>query len=326
MDTRIFETNYKDAKCMAMESERLLIKIIPESGSKIQSIYDKRLKKEYFVQNPSPNYIRSSYDSNFEESDMSGFDEVFPSIERCFYPSGPWKGTGVPDHGEVWALPWSCKIDKEAVFMAVNGVRFPYRLEKRVEFLQDNIIRISYKVINPSNFDISFAWAPHTLFNCEDGTEIVLPKSVKRVFSTCSIDNKLGKFGFMHSWPVTDVNGQEYDIAKAYPEYPACEKYYAMGKMEEGWCALHHTVTGDTVGLSYPVDRVPYLGIWEGTINGSHVTALEPCTGDLDFLDTAIQWNRVCTVKACSEYGWYLNLTFDTANKINYIDNNGLIY
>jgi hypothetical protein len=326
MPTKIYKTNYKNIQCLAMESPRLLIKIIPESGSKIQSIFDKKLQKEYFFQSPHEEFISSTYGSNFGLGDLSGFDEVFPSIEACFYPLEPWKGTRIPDHGEVWALPWDCDLQENSILMSVYGVRFPYRLTKKIEFLSENIIRINYEAENLSDFDFHFAWTSHTLFCCEEDTVIVLPPSVKKVFSTCSVENKLGKFGEIHSWPVTNINGESYDISKVYPKYPEkCEKYYAMGNVTEGWCALHNSLTGNTIGLSYPIDKVPYLGIWEGIVNGQYITALEPCTGDLDYLDTAIQWNRVSVIKAKSVYKWYLNLTFDTVTGVNHIDENGLI-
>ncbi|HEX3048150.1 MAG TPA: hypothetical protein VHY08_25585 [Bacillota bacterium] len=326
MQTKIYQTNYKNIQCLAMESPRLLLRIIPESGSKIQSIFDKKLQKEYLYQSPGEEFIFSKYDSNYGQGDMSGFDEVFPSIETCCYPLEPWRGIRIPDHGEVWALPWSYDLQENSIIMSVHGVRFPYRLTKTIEFLEENIIRINYEARNFSDFDFYFAWAPHTLFGCEEDTVIVLPPSVRQIFSTCSVENKLGKFGSIHSWPVTHIGGETYDIAKVYPKYPGkCEKYYAMGKITEGWCALHHSLTGNAIGLSYPIDQVPYLGIWEGIVNRRYITALEPCTGDLDYLDTAFQWNRVSSIKGKSVYKWYLNLTFDTVEKINQIDAHGFI-
>lgn len=326
MNPEIFQSTYKNIACIVMESDLLILKIIPESGGKIQSIFNKQLNKEYLFQSPRPEFVRSAYGADFGSGDLSGFDEAFPSIEACFYPLPPWQGTRIPDHGEVWALPWDYQIDTRALTMSVTGVRFPYRIRKRIEFIRANSLRISYAAENFSNFDFSFAWAPHTLFNCDQDTVIVFPPSVKNVFSTCSVENMLGKFGAMHDWPITMIDGKEYDISKVYPKYPdKCEKYYAMGQVAEGWCALHNTQSGDTVGLSYPIDKIPYLGVWEGIMNGRYVTALEPCSGDLDYLDTAIQWNRVSVIKAISEYNWYLNLTFDNVKKVNSIDEDGFI-
>lgn len=326
MTIRIYETTYKNVEAIAIESNRLVVTMIPSSGSKLQSIYDKMLQKEYLIQSPSKEFVRSAYASNFAEGDVSGFDEIFPSIESCFYPLEPWEGVSVPDHGEVWSLPWQYNVLNNSIVLRVHGVRFPYRLEKKIEFLREQCFRITYKAENLSDFDFPFIWTPHMLLQCEADSVIVLPDSVKNVISTCSVDNKLGKFGTMHTWPITRINEEAYDISQVYPKYPGkCEKYYAMGNVLEGWCALHNKGTGSCVGLSYPIDKVPYLGIWEGIMNGRFVTALEPCTGDLDSLDTAVQWNRVSVIKAKSHIEWYLNITFDTVERIHFIDQDGFI-
>jgi len=174
-----------------MESDRLVLTIIPESVSKIQSIYDKMLDKEYLVQNQREDFVRSKYDTSFGAGDISGFDEIFPSIGACFYPQEPWKGISIPDHGEVWALPWRYEICRESVLMQVNGVRFPYELTKKIKFNRENSFKISYRARNLSDFDFYFSWAPYNLFVCENDTVIVLPKSVNKIISTCSVDNKL---------------------------------------------------------------------------------------------------------------------------------------
>jgi hypothetical protein len=210
----------------------------------------------------------------------------------------------------------------------VYGVRFPYRIEKKVESLRENCIRLSYKAFNLSDFDFDFIWAPHPFFICEENTKVVLLPSVKKVISTCTLENKLGYYGSIHPWPVTETStGEEYDISDVYhPPYAGkCEKFYAVDKPLEGWCALQNTLSGETIGLSYPVDKLPYLGVWEGIINGKYVTALEPVTGALDRLDVAKVAGKAGVIKARSKYEWFLNLTFETVNEINDIDQDGYI-
>ena len=213
--------------------------------------------------------------------------------------------------------------------MSVYGVRFPYKLERKFEFLKENCLKMSYKAVNLSNYDIYFMWAPHALFNCDENTEVVLPSSVNRIITTCTIENRLGDPGTVHLWPkTTGAGGIEYDVSKIYPKsYKTCEKYYVDGKMEEGWCALRSKPTGDTIGLSYPVEKLPYFGIWvnEGGYNNQYNAAPEPCTGMMDRLDIARQFNKVCVLKAKSEYTWFLNLTFDTIEKVTRISTEGQI-
>ncbi|MNW13737.1 hypothetical protein D3C71_2117720 [compost metagenome] len=55
------------------------------------------------------------------------------------------------------------------------------------------------------------------------------------------------------------------------------------------------------------------------------MTALEPCTGDLDFLDIAVRSDRAATLKANSEYEWFLNLSVGTTQQIEQINTEGII-
>jgi len=317
---------YKNVSAISMESDLLAITIIPESGGKIQSIYDKNGTKEVLYQSERAEFRKSIYGSNFEYGDVSGFDEVIPSIDACLYPTWPWLGTPVPDHGEVWAMPWDYKVFEDSIVLSVHGVRFPYWIEKKIEFLRENSFRLSYKACNLSDFD--FIWAPHPLFVCDENTRVVLPPSVKEVISTCSLENRLGKYGTIHPWPVTETSTDgKYDISDVMnPEYAGkCEKFYAVNTPLEGWCALHNSLSGETIGLSYPTERLPYLGVWEGIINDTYVTALEPVTGALDRLDVAKLAGKAGVIKARSEYEWFLNLTFETVNEINTINPDGYI-
>jgi len=326
MKINISHTEYKKVDAILMESDLLAITIIPESGAKIQSIYNKERQKEVLYQSERKEFRRSTYSAKFETGDVSGFDEIFPSIDECFYPTWPWTGISIPDHGELWALPWEYKVNDNSITLSVHGVRFPYKLEKKVEFLRDNCFRLSYKAFNLSDFDFDFIWSPHPYFVCEENTRVVLPPSVKEVMSTCSLENKLGDYGTIHPWPITKTStGDEYDISDVlHPQYAdKCEKFYAVNKPLEGWCALHNTSSGETIGLSYPTDKLPYLGVWEGIINDKYITALEPVTGALDRLDMSRLAGKAGVIKARSKYEWFLNLTFQTVHEINAIDQDG---
>jgi len=328
MKINISHIKHKNVDALLMESDSLAVTIIPESGAKIQSIYDKDWQKEILYQSERAEFRKSTYGEKFESGDVSGFDEIFPTIDECFYPTWPWIGAPVPDHGEVWALPWNYTLDENSITLNAYGVRFPYWIEKKIEFLRDNCFRLSYKAHNFSSFDFDFIWSPHPYFVCEENTRVVLPPSVKEVVSTCSLDNKLGDYGTVHPWPVTKTStGDNYDISDVlHPKYAGkCEKFYAVNKPLEGWCALHNTSSGETIGLSYPTDKLPYLGVWEGIINDKYITALEPVTGALDRLDVSKLAGKVSVIKAKSEYEWFLNLTFETVDKINDIDQDGYI-
>ncbi len=312
MGAKIYESNYKDQKCLAMESEKLIVKVIPNSGGKIQCIYDKEGQKELLYQSPWEKYRVSAYDTSYGEGEFSGFDEMFPAISEGYYPSGPWKGARVPDHGEVWSIPWSVIDTNACITLEVYGVRFPYRLRRKIEFSGEKGVRLSYTAENLSDFDFEFIWAAHPLFNCSENTVIVLPESVSSVINT-EPSVRMGGYGRIHPWPITQTpEGEMYDMTRVAPESSRFyEKYYVYGKMQEGWCGLQDTKTGRFIKLSFPVDVVPYLGMWinEGGLAGEYNIAPEPCTGAPDRIDTAKQWGQAAVIAPKSEYGWHLSIT-----------------
>ena len=87
---------------------------------------------ETLWQNPAPAFARTGYGDPYGTGEFAGFDEMFPTISRCFYESRRGRGHEVPDHGEVWSIPWESAEGFDHVTFTVNGVRFPYRLQKTV--------------------------------------------------------------------------------------------------------------------------------------------------------------------------------------------------
>lgn len=327
---KLYKSTYKDVECIVLENDKLRATFLPRWGGKMASLIDKSTSRELLWQNENTKYIASEYDTLFEAGDMSGFDEMFPTISECFYPSGPWRGIKVPDHGEVWAIPWEYSMEDAILHMWVHGVKFPYKLEKWIKIQPDNVIRTDYKVTNLCVFDFDFIWAAHPLFNVNDNTQIVLPKSVKNIINVYGGSKRLGRHGKIHPWPVTsNEKGEIYHINRIYPnEQKHCEKFYVLNELSEGWCALHDTKTNDVIGMSFPIEKVPYLGIWineGGYVINQYNAAPEPCTGAYDRVDIAKQWGCVKSVAGRQSYEWYLNITVDNVKSINAIDACGKI-
>src|SRR6266542_2444867 len=164
----IYASQYKDQSAITLESERISAQFLPSIGSKMCSLVYKPLQRELMVQNPSEKYLRQPYDGHYESAECSGFDEMFPSIDTCFYENYPWQGTKIPDHGEVWNLKWDHKVENEQLTMSTCGVRFPYKLEKVLSFTAPHILHTKYVLTNLSDFDFDFIWAAHTMIILED--------------------------------------------------------------------------------------------------------------------------------------------------------------
>ncbi len=133
---------------------------------------------ETLWQNPSPTFARTGYGDPYGNGEFAGFDEMFPTISRCYYESAPWAGIEAPDHGEVWSIPWEAAQGAGDVTLAVNGVRFPYRLQKTVSVQGDKLIA-RYAAENLSNHPLDFIWAAHPLFNAVPGMKFRVPRGMQ---------------------------------------------------------------------------------------------------------------------------------------------------
>jgi hypothetical protein len=309
---RVYPSRYKDQDAVTIESDSLQAQFLPSIGAKMCSLVYKRLGLELLVQRPGSEYLLQPYAGNYVAGECSGFDDMFPTIDECHYEAYPWKGTPLPDHGEVWSIPWDHQVADEAIHFSVHGVRFPYHLEKWVRCGADDKLSIQYRLTNLSAFDFSFMWAAHTMFYLEEGCELALPPAVKTVVSTLSYSGDLGRYGDEFPWPSFAINGRRRDLRILRPRSAKdAEKYYIKGKMPEGWCALRYPRRGFTLAISFPADKVPYLAILpnEGGWQDLYNIFIEPCTASFDRIDVARLRNELSIVKAHSVYEWWLDFT-----------------
>jgi len=311
MSSKIYHGTYRTKKSIVLENALLKVTLVPCMGGKIASIIYKPHETELLWQNPSDGFVTSEYDSAFADGDMSGIDDMFPTIDECFYPDGPWKGTRLPDHGEVWALPWDYQVNENEVTLSVLGVRIPYKLTKILS-LKEQKVELRYELSNLSPFSFKFIWVLHPLFKVDEFTRIILPECVKQVINVGNSQSRLGAYGSTHSWPITkDCLGEVYDMSKILPpEKGSCDKYYVLNSTPEGWCALLNKRNKLEIRVAFTKEQVPYLGIWvnEGAYHEQYNVALEPCTGAFDKVDIAAQWDAVSTISAMGTYKWNLSI------------------
>ena len=317
---------YKDVEAIVLENEVLKIIVLPKHGSKLVSILYKPLKYEALWQNPNKTYIKSRYGDLFETGDFSGFDEMFPTISRCFYETSPWIGTEMLDHGEVWAIPWNYDVRDKGLRLWVNGVRFPYLLEKVVS-LAGTVIKIEYTATNVSQFDLDYIWAAHPLFNMSPDMELVVPKGIDTIINSVA-GPRLQRYGKAYGFPLATLdNGDECDLSKV-PEKndSGYQKYYFEGKMTEGWCGLYDQNLKLNIGMSFPKEKVPYLGMWvnEGGWDGQYNIAPEPATGGMDRVDFSKMWGMNSVLKAQESVTWFFNISLKEGEKMCTLNEEGI--
>jgi hypothetical protein len=325
----MYPSHYKDQPAMTLESPVLRAQFLPHIGSKMCSLIYKPLARELLVQTIGERYRLQPYDGDYVAGECSGFDEMFPSIDACFYETYPWQGTRIPDHGEVWSLRWEHRLEDQKLYFGTYGVRFPYKLEKWASLASDSILRLDYKLTNLSPFDFDFLWSAHTMINLEEDTELLLPRDVERIVSVFSLNGALGSYGDEFPWSViTQPDGQQRDLTRLRPQSAKnAEKYYVKGKLSAGWCALKYHRSQFALALSFPVETVPYLAILpnEGGWRDLYNIFIEPATATFDRPDIARLHKQVATVKAHSTYRWHLNITLADHVDFNQVDEGGRV-
>jgi hypothetical protein len=252
------------------------------------------------------------YGGGFGDYDISGFDDAFPTLAEGIYPEFPWKGIMLPDHGEVWTIPWNWESVDGGLHLWTHGVRLPYRLDRWVSS-EDGAIVLKYRATNLSAFTMKCLYAAHCLLAVNPGMRVVLPPDV-RVRVDWSKHGRLGTVLSEHSWPVTrDSQGAEVDLSLiASGSADHADKFYTTA-VGNGFCALHDPSNGDFACFTFSAEEVPFVGVWVNQggwpLDDTPVlhAALEPSTGCPDRLDIAIQRGEVDTIPPFGERKWTLS-------------------
>jgi hypothetical protein len=304
-------------RAVRLRSADLEIELIPELGGKMVSLRDLSSGRQWLWRDPHRAFRPAIYGDDFASYDLSGFDECFPTIGGCYYPDPPFSGIFVPDHGEVWSLPWELELTSIGARLQTRGVRFPYVFDKQINLVDGARIRISYQVTNPSSAPFKYFWSAHPLFAVEPGMHVVLPGQPRLSQELMLCGNRLRGDGFLSDlrWPlVIGQDGREHDL-RVLPNTkgPVIDKVYA-GPLESGWCAIWSPGSGDYVGFSFDLADVFRVGVCvslgmrppdEGAWGW---VALEPCTGSTDRLDVSILRGHYQLLSAGQTIGWELTL------------------
>src|SRR5258708_269522 len=160
------ESNYKGLRSAVIESQLLRAEFV-QPGSRMVSLLHKELNHEFLCQQASDQYVQGAYDTPMGRDQSAGFDEMFPTIDECYVQQFPWRGTRLPDHGEVWSLNWELHRAGDSLSFSVRGVRLPYRLSRRVAFTGPARLRFSYTLENLSSFEMPYLWSSHPMLRVE---------------------------------------------------------------------------------------------------------------------------------------------------------------
>jgi hypothetical protein len=315
----VSRSRYKDVDSIVLESSTLRAEFLPGAGAKLCSLIYTPAGRELLVQGAGDHYRLASYDGDYVEAgECSGMDDMFPTIDPCFYERYPWAGTRIPDHGEVWSLPWQAEVEERAaggpaVRFRTHGIRFPYQLARDVHFTGSSSIRFDYTLTNLSPFDFEYLWFIHPMILVEEGVELVLPDEVTHVVTAFSHTSELGKNGAEHEWPIARLaGGKELDLRRIRPPASGTfNKYFVRDRLTTGRCRLRYHKSGFSVQLRFPAEKLPYLAVLPNEMgwHGHHSVMLEAGTSRSDRLDLARLRNEQAVVKGHGSVSWHFELS-----------------
>jgi hypothetical protein len=313
MSATLVETQVEGHPALAIETDKLALKVLPELGAKVISLLWKPSGRQHLWRQPGRPLRRPLYGDDFHLYDLSGWDECFPTIGTGYYPDGPWKGIALPDHGEVWALPWQWTWAENKLRMEVHSVRFGYHFERTFDFTLDDRIAIHYRVSNPTAFPFKALWSMHPFFNVSPASRVLLPQGAS-VTTEISQGGRFGPFLSRLPWPqATDTSGQSVDLAMMGPRKQGFVEKLFAAPLHEGWSALYDADSQDFLAFSFDPELVPYMGIcqirdgWPDD-EPAYTTILEPCSGWPDRLDIAVDRGAHVVIPAQGERAWTVTL------------------
>ena len=314
MNAAINQTVWHGLSAWSLDTEILRTVIVPELGAKLVSLFDKRSQREWLIGPGDRPFRVVPYGATFVDQDMSGWDEMFPTILACNYPGlGDRHGEFLPDHGEVWVLPWSLDdANVGQVTLSVAGQALPYRLTRTATYSAADTLQLHYRLVNLGPEVMPYLWAAHPQFDCGAEAEMVVPSHISTV---CNAIGEAWGWGVPETrfdWPLaTAPGGTEVRIDRiGPPSLKGARKFFVPPELRVSWAALICHPSNDWLRLEWDAQRVPYLGLWadEGVFNPDSVAALEPMTGYYDSLITAWDKQLVSMIKPGDTHTWTLSV------------------
>ncbi len=303
---------------LSVQTGVMELSIIPELGGKVNSLRDTRTGREWLWRHPRFPYKQVPYGSSYTAaSDTGGWDECFPSVAQCEYPSDPWQGAVIQDHGELWSHPAEFEIneqaDKVTLLTRWQGIALPYTFT-RVITLNENssIVHVDYEVTNNVGQPMDYIWCIHPLLAIEPGMELLLPRSARFNVGGAYPDD-LVPLEKKLQYPFA-ASGLNFPLVPETKAGRAIKLWSDPLPENEGWATMR--ASNGEFQMRWDVSLLPQVAVWMnfgafGMDGGSPYfnLGLEPCIGGQDSLNDAVNlYNLFETLQPHGTKSWWLEI------------------
>lgn len=297
----IYETKFKDRIAIAVETDKLIATFLPKDGGKMASLKRKYDGKELLAVKDGDTYKVLTEGGSYVESECSGFDDMFPTVDPYTPSEGKYKGVTYPCHGEVCRISHEYKILENQVNFFAKSKLFDVTYYKSVAITKSGGFAIRYDIENLGEEDFPFLWAGHIMLKGEDGMRVLTPFP------------KDTKTEFMFASSGYDKETLPKDRLMGYiPEKGATYKFYYLDKIPEGWFGLSYP-DNSKLYFNYNKDVLPYLGIWlnNGDFQNIYTITPEPCNLPFDAPHKAAERGLNASIKAKDSFEFVLNIELE---------------
>jgi galactose mutarotase-like enzyme len=301
-----------------VETGPIGLALIPALGGKIASLRDNRSGREWLWRHPRLPYQQEGPDASYvERADTGGWDECFPTVAPCAYPSAPWAETALPDHGELWSQATVVDVHQDASRVTLRtrwqGRALPYTFERTVTAPANGTgLRVDYAVTNEAQAPLQFIWSLHPLLRIEPGMRLSLPPSAR-----------YHRWASMPAGAVDEDSGLRFPLVAGGHDLSTLPDRMAGIALKlwsdplpagDGWAALQ--ASDGELRLRWDTALLPQVGFWMnlGAWSGDggepyYNLGLEPCIGAQDSLAEAVtRHNLFATLAPGATRTWWLEL------------------
>jgi galactose mutarotase-like enzyme len=275
---------------ISLANDRVALRIYPELGGRVASFVDRCNDRELLWSPPGGQRLFANRPGDsFAASTHVGLDECLPTVAPC-----TWRGRTLPDHGEIWALPWvvdAAALEDGMVSMTVDLPITPLRFARSIR-LEGNCVRFNYRLQNLGAQPEDYLWAMHPLFTLQAGDTLELPDDVSCIKLECAAGGTTDGRGATWSWPAP-FPGVRLDRLELPDNSKGYLKAFAMPQVGE--VRLRTATTDGALTIRWDVAANPCLGLWltRGGYKGWHHLAVEPSNGAPDSLEAAVDdWRQ----------------------------------
>ena len=267
---------------LVLENRALRVTVLPELGGHVLELVDKAADRNLLWSNPRMKPRRAPYGANFDDWWSGGWDEIFPTGDRCDF-----RGEPLPYMGELWSVPWTASIGSGGgaawIEAAGCGTMVPSRLERRLELRGDDpVLYVTYRLVSLDVAPFPYLWGIHPCFAVTPDHAIDVP--AHQMLVGVSSGAAMGELGTAYEWPEQPspaVSGGIRDVRRVLPASAGVFGGHWATKLEHGWLALTDTRSRRGVALAFPREVFGSAWLWQvyGGWRGHHHLCLEPWTG-----------------------------------------------